>query len=53
MRGPLERGASLTPRTLRPLMQRLLEYTAHHQALSLLAVAAVIAVRFRRRMPCA
>ena len=44
MRGPLVRGASLTPRTLRPLMQRLLEYTAHHQALSLLAVAAVIAV---------
>ena len=44
MRGPLERGTSVTPRTLRPLMQRLLEYTAHHQALSLLAVAAVIAV---------
>lgn len=44
MRGPLERGASLTPRTLRTPMQRLLEYTAHHQALSLLAVAAVIAV---------
>ena len=43
MRGPLVRGASLTPRTVRPAMQRLLEYTAHHQALSLLAVAAIIA----------
>jgi len=45
MRGPLERGASLTSRTCDlPAMQQLLEYTARHQLLSLLAVAAVIAV---------
>ena len=44
MRGHLTCGAASRTQDPAPIMQRLLEYAAHHQALSLLAVAAAIAV---------